>query len=114
MGRALGEFEIMMLFAVLRLSEEAYGAAVVREIEERTGREVSQGAVYTGLDRLEARGLLASSVETNPTGGGRPRRFYRLSEAGRLSLSRSMEAIERIAEGLRSELPAPSGGGESP
>ena len=66
MPRALGEFELLLLSAVLRLGDEAYGAQVVREIQRRTGRETSSGAVYTGLDRLEARGLLTSAVGGEP------------------------------------------------
>jgi len=112
--RSLGEFEVLLLLAVLRLRSQAYGAGVLREIEETTGREVSQGAVYTGLDRLEARGLVSSTVgEPTPERGGRRRRYYRLETRGALSLSRSLQAIERMARGAREQLrlAAQEGGG---
>ncbi|NKB90604.1 MAG: PadR family transcriptional regulator [Acidobacteria bacterium] len=102
---------MLLLFAVLRLGDDGYGAAVAAEIESRTGREVAHGAVYTGLDRLEARGLLASTLGTPTAGrGGRPRRYYRLEAAGEASLARSIDAIDRIADGMRDALPQRDGG----
>jgi len=105
MGRALGEFEQLLLFALLDLGEDAYGAAVGRSIEERTGRTVSAGAVYTGLDRLEARGLVRSSVGApTPERGGRRKKFYVLEPAGALELHRSVEALKAMSAGLIARL----------
>ena len=107
MTRALGEFELLLLAAVLHLEDEAYGAAVVREIEKRTGNEPVAGAVYTGLRRLEARGLLASEVgEPTAERGGRRKRYFRLEPAGAESLAASLESIRRISAGLDEALAA--------
>jgi DNA-binding PadR family transcriptional regulator len=101
MTRALGEFEMLLLAAVLRLEDEAYGASVLREIEDRTGREPVAGAVYTGLRRLEARGLLRSEVgEPTPERGGRRKRYFRLEMAGAEALASSLESIRSISAGL--------------
>ena len=83
MGKSLGEFEQMILFALMSLGDDAYGASIRREIVERTGREVSAGAVYTVLDRLEMRGLVASRVgEPTAERGGRRRKHYRIEASG--------------------------------
>jgi len=105
--RALGEFELLLLSAVLRLDDDAYGASVLREIEERAGREVSAGAVYTGLKRLEERGLVSSAVgEPTPERGGRRKRYFRMEPAGAEALATSLETIERMSEGLPARLEA--------
>ena len=78
MGRDgyLGEFEQMLLLTALRLGEEAYGAAMSQELEERIGRRVSRGAIYVTLDRLEAKGLIQSRMSApRAERGGRPRRL---------------------------------------
>jgi PadR family transcriptional regulator PadR len=106
MGRTLGEFEQMVLYAVLHLREDgAYGVAIRRAIEARTGRDVSPGAVYTTLERLENRELVASEAGTDQE-RGRPRRYYRLLPAGALELQRSRERVTAMAEGLEAELGA--------
>lgn len=105
MGRALGEFEQLILFALVELGEDAYGAAVGRAIEERTGRAVSAGAVYTALDRLETRGLVSSAVgEPTPERGGRRKKFYALQPAGAWELHRSVEALKAMSDGLIARL----------
>ena len=105
--RSLGEFEQVMLFAVLRLGNDAYGARIREEIEERTGRSVSAGAVYTGMDRLEMRGLVSSSIgETSPGRGGRRKKYYRLESAGAVALNATQENLRRMAEGVMSDLRA--------
>ena len=87
--RALGEFEQLVLLAVLRLDEEAYGVPIVDQIQERTGREVSRTAVYIALTRLEKRGLVSSRMgDPTPERGGKAKRYFRLEP----------EAIERIKE----------------
>lgn len=107
MPRALGELELLLLSAVLRLDEEAYGAQVLREIEHRTGREMSPGAVYTGLERLEAKRLLTSAVgDPTPERGGRRRRYFRLEPAGAQALVASLDAISDMSRHLRPRLRA--------
>lgn len=106
MDRSLGEFESLLLFAVLRLDpEEAYGARIAREIEERTGREVSAGAVYTGLERLRSRGLVSSREgEATPARGGRRKKYYRIEPEGAAQLHGSWTRVRNMAEGVRTEL----------
>ena len=111
MGRALGEFEQLILFALLELEDEAYGASIGRAIEERTGRSVSAGAIYTALDRLSARGLVSAEVgEPTPERGGRRRKYYRLEPVGAEELSRSVAVIRSMSEGLMPRLEALAGG----
>ena len=75
----LGEFEQLILFSVLHLGDDAFGVSIREAIEERTGREVSAGAIYTTLGRLEDRGLVVSRVgEPTPGRAGRPRKYYTL------------------------------------
>src|SRR5881394_3222855 len=83
----LGDFEQLVLFGVLRLEDEAYGAAIRQEIHQRSGRDVSINAVYTTLDRLERKGLLRSWVgEPTAERGGRRRKCYALKAAGTAAL----------------------------
>jgi len=97
----IGEFEQLLLFALLRLDEPAYGVTIRREIESRTGRKPSPGAVYTALERLERRGLVTSWLgESTPMRGGKRKRYYRLEPAGRESLRRAQEELRRMTEGL--------------
>jgi DNA-binding PadR family transcriptional regulator len=101
----LGEFEQLVLFAVLQLDREAYGVTVRGAIEERTGRRTSAGAVYTTLERLEARGLIASWWgEPTRERGGKRKRYYRVEPAGRESLSRSWQALRAMARGTAQKL----------
>ena len=103
-----GEFEQMVLFAVLQLDDDAYGVSVRQEIESRTGRSVSAGAVYTTLERLEARGLVASSWgEPTAERGGKRKRHYRLRPAGREALNRSWQAMRAMARGAGPKLTEP-------
>ena len=105
MTKRLGEFEQLLLFAVLRLDDEAHGATIRRVIEERTGREVSPGAVYTVLNRLESHDLVSSEIsETTPERGGRRRKLYRLEPAGALALKRAYGALQGMAEGTLADL----------
>lgn len=107
MGRALGEFEQLILFALVDLEDDAYGAAIGRAIEERTGRTVSAGAIYTALDRLAARGLVTASVgEPTPERGGRRRKYYRLEPPGAEALRRSVAVLTSMSEGLLPRLDA--------
>ena len=101
----LGEFEQLVLFAVLQTGDAAYGATVRQEIERRTGRQVSAGAVYTTLDRLEGRGLVTSFWgEPTPERGGKRKRHYALKPAGRQALARSWQAVRAMARGAAPKL----------
>jgi len=101
MGKVLGEFEQMILLALVSLGDEAYGAAIRREIVRRTGREVSPGAVYTVLERLERSSLVRSSVGSpTPERGGRRRKHYRLRHEGARLLLESRSRMRRMEEGL--------------
>jgi PadR family transcriptional regulator PadR len=105
MNRRLGEFEQVLLFAVLRLGNEAYGARIRAEIHERIGRAPSPGAIYTALDRLQARGLVSSYVgEATPERGGRRKKYYRLEPAGAVSLHRTWKNVTGMAEGVIPQL----------
>lgn len=98
----VGEFEQLVLLGVMQCSSGAYGVPVWRELESRGGREVSLGAVYKTLDRLEAKGYVASSVgEPTAERGGRGKRLFRVTASGRRVLRRSLAAINRMSEGLR-------------
>ena len=102
---ALGDFEQLVLLGVLRLADEAYGAAIRQEIHARSGRDISINAVYTTLDRLERKGLLRSWVgEPTAVRGGRRRKFYALRPAGVAALRHSYHAITAMAEGLEHRL----------
>jgi PadR family transcriptional regulator len=101
----LGEFEQIVLLALLRLGDAAYGMAVRREIEFRTGRNVAIGAVYATLDRMEKKALVKSSVgDPTPERGGRAKRSFRLTALGSASLKRSQRALKQMTRGLAPEL----------
>lgn len=105
MSDVLGEFEQLVMLTVLRLDDGAYSAAVRQELLERAGRDVSPGAVFTTLERLESRGLVASRYgDPTPERGGRRKRFYRLRAEGRRALARSLDTMRRVAEGLEAKL----------
>jgi PadR family transcriptional regulator, regulatory protein PadR len=93
----LGRFEHLLLLAVLRLGDEAYGMTIRRELAAHTGRDVAVGAIYTALSRLEARGLVSSKLgEPTPERGGKAKRFYRVLPAGR----RAVEKAQAVLLGL--------------
>jgi PadR family transcriptional regulator len=98
---SLGEFEQLVLLAVLRLGDRAYAVTIRQEIEERTGRSVSRGATYVTLDRLEKKGYLASRLG-DPTAerGGRSKRYYELRPVGGAALRESWTAIRKMWEGM--------------
>jgi PadR family transcriptional regulator PadR len=99
---ALGEFELMVLLAVLHAGEDANGSAILNELQTRSGRAVARGALYVTLDRLEAKGLLGSKADTaTPARGGRPRRYYQLRAAGRDALTDSLDSLARMQRGLK-------------
>jgi DNA-binding PadR family transcriptional regulator len=108
-GESLGEFEHLILLAVLRLTNDAYGMRVRREIAERTGRDVTIGAVYATLDRLEAKGLLTGALsDPTPERGGRAKKSFRLTGAGIEAVNRSREELDSMLDGLVFPLPGDS------
>jgi DNA-binding PadR family transcriptional regulator len=97
----LGEFEHMVILALLRLADQAYGVTVRREIEERTGREVSVGAIYATLGRLENKGYVSSRLgDPTPERGGRSKRYFRVTAKGVAAVSRTQRAIQKMNKGL--------------
>ncbi len=99
--QGLGEFEQMVLLAILHLEGEVYGIPVVDEIERCTGRSVSRSAVYVTLRRLEKKGLLSSWMsEPTPGRGGKPRRCVRVEPEGRRLLQESRGLMEQMWQGL--------------
>lgn len=109
MGKAtLGEFEVLVMMAVLvRERAGAYGVTIREEIEQRTGRQVSTGAVYTALDRLRERGLVRGEVgEPTPERGGRRKRYYRLEPAGTAALAETVRTFESMSAGVLPQLRA--------
>jgi PadR family transcriptional regulator len=103
----LGDFEQLVLLGVLRLGDDAYGAAIRQEIHARSGRDVSINAVYTTLERLETKGLLHSwTGEPTAQRGGRRRKFYALRPAGLTAMRHAYRAFQSMAEGLQGRLDA--------
>ena len=97
----LGEFEQLVLLAILRAGEDAYGVPIRQAIVDRSGRDVSLAAVYKTLTRLEDKGFVVASVgEPTPERGGRRKRYYAVTAAGRRSLRQSVEVLRRMARGL--------------
>lgn len=103
--RYLGEFEQMVLLAVLGLEDNAYGVRIMEALEERVSREVSRGSLYITLDRLEAKGLLRSTL-SDPTAarGGRRKRFVEVTPEGVRALAESRRALQELWRGLDSML----------
>ncbi len=103
--RYLGEFEQMVLLASLHLGDEAYGVRLTQEIQERSGREVSRGALYVTFDRLEAKGLIASNYgDPSDTRGGRRRRYVSVTAQGLAALRESRQALMGLWRGLEAKL----------
>ncbi len=103
----LGEFEQMVLLALLRLGENAYGVTVRQEIEKRTGREVALGAIYKTLGRLEEKGYVSATVgEPTAERGGRRKKFYAVETLGVKALNHSFTALKKMTRGLGKEIEA--------
>ena len=103
----LTDFEMMLLLATLRVGDDAYGVTIAREIEASGERTVMLGAVYTGLDRLEANGLVASTVGSpTPERGGRAKRYFRVTPAGMKAIRQAKRSFTR----LWSDVPGLEGG----
>jgi DNA-binding PadR family transcriptional regulator len=100
-GKFLAEFELYVMLAIAQLGDEAYGAAVRQEIEGRTGRPVSIGALYATLARLEAKGHITLRTSRLPGQRGRARRYGRLTSRGNVALRHSATMLGRMMDGLR-------------
>lgn len=100
-GAPLGEFEVVVLMAVLHLEGAAWGSAIRDEIERRSGRPVSRGSVYVTLDRLEDKGLLASRQQAaSAARAGRPRRLFAVTPRGLEAVRGSLAQLARMSAGL--------------
>jgi DNA-binding PadR family transcriptional regulator len=98
----LGEFEQLILLAILRLEDSAYGVSIRQEIVDHARRTVAPGALYTTLERLEAKSLIVSTVgEPTPVRGGRSKRFYHVTKEGRTRLATAQSAFQRMLQGLK-------------
>ena len=105
MAPTLGDFEQRILFALIQLGADAYGVTIREEIETRTGRPISPGALYTALSRLEKRGLVSSRLgDPTPERGGKRKRLYTLHPAGERALARVYESIRLMASGTAARL----------
>ena len=101
----LREFELLVLLAVLSLGDEAYPLAIGEEIERRTNRRASRGAVLITLERLEDKGLVTSSYgDPTPVRGGRAKRFFRAKPSAVEAVKQSLERIDTMATGLEALL----------
>jgi PadR family transcriptional regulator, regulatory protein PadR len=100
-GAPLGQLEHVVMLALTRLGGTAYGMEVRREIREKTGREISIGAVYTTLDRLEGKGLLQSVIgQPVAERGGRARRTFHVTPKGARALRDTQAALDSLSHGL--------------
>lgn len=98
----LGEFEQIVLLAILRLGDEAYGVTVRDVIAERTHRRPTAGHLYTTLDRLEEKGFVSSRFgDPTPQRGGRAKRYFKVSAKGVAALARAQRSYQRLMDGLK-------------
>ncbi len=104
----LGEFEQLVMLALVRLGDDAYGVAVQREIAGRTGRSTGFATVYTTLARLEGKGLVASRLgDPTPERGGRRKKYFVLLAAGRRAVRESLRTLRTMTRGLDASWGAP-------
>jgi PadR family transcriptional regulator PadR len=97
----LGEFEQLVLLAILRLNDDAYGMRIRREIEDRAGRSTSIGALYLTLERLEQKGFVQSQLgDATQERGGRAKRFFSINPSGKEMLRDSIRAVQSMSRGL--------------
>jgi len=105
MGDVLGSFEQAVLLAIVRLGDHAYGRAILKEAQQRLQRDVSAGAVYATLDRLEQKNLVSSRIGSGtPIRAGRPRRYYVVEDAGVRALNDARAAVDTMWRGFRRPL----------
>jgi PadR family transcriptional regulator, regulatory protein PadR len=100
-GEYPGEFEVMVLLAIVRLGGDAYGWTVAQELERVAGRSVTSGALYTTINRLEQKGLIRTRTgDATEERGGRPRRYLAVTPEGAASLERARAALDRLWAGV--------------
>ncbi len=93
----LGEFELMLLLAVIHLGDEAYGVPISRELETHRQRSVSVGSVYAALERLETKGLVASSLgDPTPERGGKAKRYFRITKEGLRQVRETRRVLTKL------------------
>src|SRR3989441_6226075 len=98
---ALGNFELMVLLAILRVGEDAYGVPIARELEESSGKDVLLGSVYAALDRLEGKGLVSSRVgDPTPERGGRAKKYVKVTAKGLREIRETQRTLVRLWRGL--------------
>ena len=99
---SLGEFEQVVLLAILRLDDHAYGVSIREEITACTEREPSPGALYTTLDRLEEHGYLTSRFgDPTPQRGGRAKRFFEVTKQGVKAVARVQRGYRKLLQGIQ-------------
>lgn len=97
----LGEFEIMLLLAVIHLGDEAYGVPISRELEKHRGRDVAVGSVYAALERLEAKQLVISSLgEPTPERGGKAKRYFRITKEGLRQVHETRRVLTKLWQAI--------------
>ena len=102
---SLGDFEQLVLLALVRLGDEGYGVSIHNEIVRRAGRDVTVAAVYKTLERLEDKGFALSTVgEPTAERGGRRKKYFRIQPAGRRALAQALASLRRMTEGLTHDL----------
>src|SRR5206468_151394 len=110
MADVLGPFEQAVLLAVVRLGDEAYGRAILKEVQARLERDVAAGAAHATLERLERKGLISSRLGPGtPVRSGRARRFYRMQPAGVRALNEARATVDSLWHGLKWPLKALKG-----
>jgi PadR family transcriptional regulator, regulatory protein PadR len=102
----LGNFELIVMLALMRLHEDAYGVTVSREIEEQIGREVARASVYAVLERLESKGFVSSELgEPTPERGGRAKRYFHITAKGLREVHKTRRVLTKLWKGF----PQPEG-----
>src|SRR5207237_9719155 len=97
----LGNFELMVMLAIIRIGENAYGVPVLEELEKRTGRDVAIGSVYAALERLEDKGFVTSELgEATPERGGRAKKYFQVTARGLKEVRETQRALVKLWQGL--------------
>jgi DNA-binding PadR family transcriptional regulator len=97
----LTDFELMILLAILRVGDDAYGVPIARELEETAGRAVLLGAIYAALDRLETNALVSSSIgDPTPERGGRAKKFFKVTAKGLKAVRYTRKALTALWSGI--------------
>src|SRR6476620_2041150 len=98
---ALGNFELMILLAILRVGEDAYGVPIAEALEANSGKAVLMGSIYAALDRLERKGLVTSAMgDPTPERGGRAKRFFHVTGKGLREVKAAQRTLTRLWRGL--------------